>query len=120
MDFKAILLLMVQKKASDLFITSGRAPTIKVDGTLIEVSKTQLTADQALSIVLGIMNQRQKDEFENTKECQFAISMQNLGRFRVSAFTQRDSAGMVLRRIENEIPDAESLHLPPILKDLIM
>ncbi|MGR8997904.1 MAG: PilT/PilU family type 4a pilus ATPase [Gammaproteobacteria bacterium] len=120
MDFKALLALMVQKKASDLFITAGRAPTVKVDGTLIEVSKMQLTADQALMIVTGIMDQRQKDEFENTKECQFAISMQNLGRFRVSAFTQRDSAGMVLRRIENEIPDADALNLPPVLKDLVM
>jgi twitching motility protein PilU len=120
MDFKALLALMVQKKASDLFITAGRAPTVKVDGTLIEVSKMQLTADQALMVVTGIMDQRQKDEFENTKECQFAISMQDLGRFRVSAFTQRDSAGMVLRRIENEIPDADALNLPPVLKDLVM
>lgn len=120
MDFKALLLLMVQKKASDLFITAGRAPTIKVDGALIEVSKTRLTAEQALIVVLSIMDQRQKDEFENTKECQFAIGFQDLGRFRVSAFTQRASAGMVLRRIENEIPDADALNLPPILKNLIM
>ncbi|MFA6053131.1 MAG: PilT/PilU family type 4a pilus ATPase [Methylobacter sp.] len=120
MDFKALLALMVQKKASDLFITAGRAPTIKVDGALVEVSKTPLTAEQALKIVQGIMNQRQKDEFENTKECQFAISIPELARFRVSAFTQRDTAGMILRRIENEIPDAETLNLPPVLKDLIM
>lgn len=120
MDFKALLALMVQKKASDLFITAGRAPTIKVDGSLIELSKSALTEEQALKIVISIMNQKQKDEFENTKECQFAISIPNLARFRVSAFTQRDAAGMVLRRIENEIPDADSLHLPPILKQLIM
>lgn len=120
MDFKALLALMVQKKASDLFITAGRAPTMKVDGSLVEVSKSALTEEQALRIVLSIMNQKQKDEFENTKECQFAISVPGLARFRVSAFTQRDAAGMVLRRIENEIPDAESLHLPPVLKDLIM
>ena len=66
------------------------------------------------------MTQAQINEFENTKECQFAIHDEKLGRFRVSAFTQRDCAGMVLRRIENEIPDADSIHLPPILKDLIM
>jgi twitching motility protein PilU len=120
MDFKALLALMVQKKASDLFITAGRAPTIKVDGSMVEVSKTPLTPEQAMKIVLSIMNQRQKDEFEHTKECQFAISVPDLCRFRVSAFIQRDAAGMVLRRIENTIPDAESLHLPPILKDLIM
>ncbi|MFA5985435.1 MAG: PilT/PilU family type 4a pilus ATPase [Methylococcaceae bacterium] len=120
MDFNALLALMVQKKASDLFITAGRAPTIKVYGSLVEVSKSPLSDEMAMKIVLSIMNQRQKDEFENTKECQFAISVPGLSRFRVSAFTQRDAAGMVLRRIENEIPDAESLHLPLILKDLIM
>ncbi|MGR9012750.1 MAG: PilT/PilU family type 4a pilus ATPase [Gammaproteobacteria bacterium] len=120
MDFKALLALMVQKKASDLFITAGRAPTIKVDGNLIEVSKIPLTAEQTLMLVQSIMNQRQRDEFENTKESQFAISVPELARFRVSAFIQRDAAGMVLRRIENAIPDAEDLHLPPILKNLIM
>lgn len=120
MNFNALFALMDQKKASDLFITAGRAPTIKVDNELIETSKTPLTAEQALEVVLSIMNQKQKDEFEKTQECQFAIGVQNVGRFRVSAFTQRNSAGMVMRRIENEIPDAESLHLPPILKELIM
>jgi twitching motility protein PilU len=120
MDFNALLALMVRKKASDLFITAGRAPTIKVDGKLTEVSKTPLTAEQTLVLVQSIMNKRQLDEFENTKESQFAISLPELARFRVSAFTQRDAAGMVLRRIENDIPDAEVLNLPPILKDLIM
>ena len=120
MDFKALLALMVQKKASDLFITAERAPTMKVDGLLIEVSKTSLSAEQSLKVVQSIMNQRQRTEFENTKECQFAITLPDLGRFRVSAFTQRDAAGMVLRRIESEIPDADALNLPPILKSLIM
>jgi twitching motility protein PilU len=120
MDFKALLALMVQKKASDLFITAGRAPTLKVDGSMVEVSKTPLTPDQAMRVVLSVMTERQKDEFDHTKECQFAISLPDLGRFRVSAFIQRDAAGMVLRRIENVIPDAESLHLPPVLKNLIM
>jgi twitching motility protein PilU len=103
-----------------LFITAGRAPTLKVDGSMVEVSKTPLTPDQAMRVVLSVMTERQKDEFDHTKECQFAISLPDLGRFRVSAFIQRDAAGMVLRRIENVIPDAETLHLPPVLKDLIM
>lgn len=120
MNFNVLFTLMAQKKASDLFITAGRAPTIKVDNALIETSKTPLTAEQSLEAVLSIMNQRQKDEFENTKECQFAIGVPEFGRYRVSAFTQRDSAGMVMRRIENEIPDADSLFLPPILKEMIM
>lgn len=120
MDFKALLALMVEKKASDLFITAGRAPSMKVDGKVVEVSKGILNSEQTMKLVLSIMSQRQRDEFENTKECQFALSVSELGRFRVSAFTQRDSAGMVLRRIETTIPTAEQLHLPPVLKDLIM
>ncbi len=120
MDFKALLELMVKRRASDLFITAGRPPTMKVDGALVEVSKTMLTAEQAMIVVLSLMDQRQKNEFENTKECQFAVGYPGLGRFRISAFTQRDAAGMVLRRIENQIPDSDDLHLPPILKDLIM
>lgn len=120
MDFNDLLKLMFEKKASDLFITAGRAPSIKIDGKIQQVSKTPLSSEQSRKIVLSIMNQKQRDEFENTKECQFAIPLQEHGRFRVSAFTQRDSAGMVLRRIETEIPDAEDLNLPPVLKDLIM
>ncbi|KJV05908.1 PilT/PilU family type 4a pilus ATPase [Methylocucumis oryzae] len=115
-----ILELMVKKKASDLFITAGRAPTIKVDGDLVEISKQILTPEQSLKVVKSIMTQRQINEFENTNECQFAIGVKDLGRFRVSAFIQRDAAGMVLRRIENNIPTVESLNLPPILKNLIM
>lgn len=120
MDFNALLALMVQHKASDLFITAGKPPAMKVNGKLTEIGKARLTDEQALQVVTGIMTQRQKDEFENTKECQFAISVPTLGRFRVSAFTQRDAAGMVLRRIETHIPNAEDLNLPPILKDLFM
>ena len=120
MDFKALLALMVEKKASDLFITAGKPPCMKIDGKVVDVSKNILTKDQALKIVLSIMEQRQKDEFEHTKECQFAMGVDGLGRFRVSVFTQRDAAGMVLRRIETSIPSSEELHLPPILKELIM
>jgi twitching motility protein PilU len=120
MDFNVLLALMVQRKASDLFITAERAPTLKVDGSLMPTSEVPLTAEQTLVLVLSIMDKRQKDEFEKTKECQFAINVNELGRFRVSAFMQRNCAGMVLRRIESNIPDADDLNLPPILKTLIM
>ncbi len=119
-DFNALLALMVQKKASDLFITADRAPTLKVDGTLVVAAETALTAEQTMATVLSIMDQRQQNEFEKTKECQFAINAAELGRFRVSAFTQRNAAGMVLRRIESNIPDADDLNLPPVLKELVM
>jgi len=120
MDFNALLTFMVQQKASDLFITEGKPPCMKVDGSLVEVAKQPLTAEQTAKIVQGIMSPAYRDEFAKTKECQFAISVPNLGRFRVSAFTQRDAAGMVLRRIESIIPDMEELSLPPVLKELVM
>jgi len=120
MDFDALLQLVVHKKASDLFITSGWAPTIKVNGKLQQVSKTRLSARQALEVVQSIMSDDQKQEFEDTKECQFAIQRPDIGRFRVSAFVQKDDAGMVLRRIETIIPTIEELNLPPILTELSM
>jgi twitching motility protein PilU len=120
MDFDALLQLMVHKKASDLFITSGWSPTIKVNGVLQAVSKTRLSSSQAQDIVHDIMDEKQLAEFEETKECQFAIQRPSIGRFRVSAFVQKDDCGMVLRRIESEIPTVEQLGIPPILDELAM
>jgi twitching motility protein PilU len=120
MEFESLLMLMEKKKASDLFITAGKEPSMKVDGAIQPLANTKLSKEQAKQIVYGIMNQRQRDEFDNTKESNFAISAPGLGRFRVSAFMQRDSAGMVLRRIETNIPTVEALNLPPILNELVM
>lgn len=120
MDFDALLQLVVHKKASDLFITSGWAPSIKVNGVLQQVSKTRLSANQAMEVVKSVMSDAQRQEFEETKECQFAISRPDIGRFRVSAFIQKDDAGMVLRRIETQIPTIAELNIPPIIEDLAM
>lgn len=120
MDFDKLLELMCSEKASDLFITAERPAALKIDGKIKDVSKSPLTEEQSMQLVKSIMSQRQRDDFDNTKECNFAISRRGLGRFRVSAFTQRDAAGMVLRRIESNIPDSESLHLPSTLKKIIM
>lgn len=120
MDFDALLQLVVHKKASDLFITSGWAPTIKVNGALQQVSKTRLSASQTMEIVKSVMTDNQRKEFEDTKECQFAIERPDIGRFRVSAFIQKDHAGMVLRRIETQIPTVAELNIPLILEDLAM
>ncbi|BCU05923.1 PilT/PilU family type 4a pilus ATPase [Allochromatium tepidum] len=115
-----LLNALVEKKGSDLFITAGRPPTVKIDGTLYPATKQPLTAEQARSMVYDIMNERQRAEFEDTKECQFALDRAPLGRFRVSAFVQRDAVGMVLRRIETRIPTLEELKLPSVLRDLAM
>jgi twitching motility protein PilU len=120
MDFNALLALMVQKNSFELFITAGRAPTMKINGALVEVSKTILNKDQTHALVFNLMEARQKEEFQRTKECQFAIGVPNVGRFRVSAFVQRDAAGMILHRIRHEISDLDSLHLPEILKELAL
>jgi len=120
MDFNALLKLMVSKKASDLFITAGIPPSIKVNGRISPVSQSTLTPDQAREVVFSVMNDHQRTEFERDHECNFAISATGVGRFRVSAFVQRNFAGMVLRRIETRIPTTDELHLPPVVKNLAM
>ncbi|MCC5810099.1 MAG: PilT/PilU family type 4a pilus ATPase [Ectothiorhodospiraceae bacterium] len=120
MDFNSLLEFMVNKKASDLFITAGMPPSLKIAGRVTPVTKTKLTPDQARQVVFSIMSEVQKQEFERTHECNFAISVSGLGRFRVSAFYQRNHCGMVLRRIETVIPEIEDLGLPPVLRELAM
>jgi len=119
-DFSSFLKLMVHRKASDLFITSGVAPSIKVHGRLQPITQSPLTPPQARDMVLNVMTPSQREEFEKTHECNFAISMQGVGRFRVSCFYQRNQVGMVLRRIETRIPTIDELHLPQIAKTLAM
>ncbi len=119
-DFSSYLKLMVHKKASDLFITAGVAPSIKVNGRIVPITQTALTAQDSREMVLNVMNPLQREEFEATHECQFAIGVAGVGRFRVSCFYQRNCVGMVLRRIESRIPTTEELHLLPIVKQLAM
>lgn len=120
MDFNSLLVMMAEQKASDLFITAGREPSLKINGKILPVNQTKVTARQSRELALSIMTDAQQKEFDQTKECNFAISAKSIGRFRVSAFVQKDAVGMVLRRIETAIPTLEQLKLPPILKDLIM
>lgn len=120
MDFESLLKLMVHKNASDLFITAGVAPSLKVNGKLAPVTQGTLTPVQSREIVMSIMTPAQREEFERSSECNFAISASGIGRFRVSAFVQRNHAGMVLRKIETTIPTIDELGLPPVLRDLAM
>jgi len=115
-----LLKKMVEKEGSDLFITCGFPPAIKVDGSIHKATDTSLTADQSAMMVRSIMNDKQIKEFDATKECNFAIAPQGIGRFRVSAFIQQGMVGAVLRTITTEIPTLEGLNLPPILKDVVM
>ncbi|MDX1404771.1 MAG: PilT/PilU family type 4a pilus ATPase [Woeseiaceae bacterium] len=115
-----LLKKMVEKEGSDLFITHGFPPAIKVDGTIHKATDTPLTADQSAMMVRAIMNDKQIKEFDATKECNFAIAPQGIGRFRVSAFIQQGYVGAVLRTITTEIPTLDGMDLPPILKDVVM
>jgi twitching motility protein PilU len=119
-DFTSFLKLMVHKKASDLFITAGVAPSMKVQGRIVPITQSPLSAQQSRDMVINVMTPSQREEFEKTHECQFAISAQGVGRFRVSCFYQRNCVGMVLRRIEAKIPTIEELSLPPVIKQLAM
>ena len=121
MDFNDLLNLMIQQKASDLFITADVEPSMKINGQIVPVSKTKLTGEIVGQLLHSIMSDKQRLEFQQTRECNFAITnREKSARFRVSAFQQRDLPGMVLRRIETKIPSMEDLNLPPILKDLAM
>jgi twitching motility protein PilU len=115
-----LLRKMVEREGSDLFLTAGFPPAIKVDGTIHKATDNALSGDQAAIMVRSIMNDKQIKEFDATKECNFAIAPQGIGRFRVSAFIQQGYVGAVLRTITTEIPTLEDLELPPILKDVVM
>jgi twitching motility protein PilU len=115
-----LLRLMLSRKASDLFITVGFPPAIKIDGKMTPVSNQALTPTHTVDLARSIMNDRQAAEFEATKECNFAINPAGIGRFRVNAFVQQASVGIVLRVITTTIPKIEDLGLPPVLKDIIM
>ncbi|AWM60128.1 PilT/PilU family type 4a pilus ATPase [Pseudomonas songnenensis] len=120
MEFEKLLRLMVEKGGSDLFITAGVPPSMKVNGKIMPVSKTAMSPEMTRETVHGVMNEQQRREFTENHECNFAISARGIGRFRVSAFYQRNLAGMVLRRIETNIPTIEELKLPDVLKKLSM
>ncbi|MDF2179497.1 PilT/PilU family type 4a pilus ATPase [Aliiglaciecola sp. CAU 1673] len=120
MDMNPYLQKMVDMGASDLFITVGFPLSAKVSGQMTPLAEGKLLPEQALGLVHSLMNDKQKKEFDDTKECNFAVAREGVGRFRCSAFWQRDMAGMVIRRIVTQIPKADDLGLPPVLKDIIM
>jgi len=120
MEFEKLLRLMVEKGGSDLFITAGVPPSMKVNGKIMPVTKNPMSPEQTRETVHSVMNEQQRREFAENHECNFAISARGVGRFRVSAFYQRNLAGMVLRRIETNIPTLDDLKLPEVLKKLAL
>ena len=117
---QTLLKKMVAKEGSDLFITAGFPPAIKIDGEIHKAAEQSLTPAQSAVVVRAIMNDKQAKQFDATQECNFAIFPQGIGRFRVSAFVQQGQVGAVIRRIVTEIPSIEDLDLPPALNDIVM
>ncbi len=115
-----LLRRMVDRKGSDLFITAGFPPAIKIDGEVRPQTDKALSSEQSAILVRSIMNDRQTREFDASKEANFAIAPPGIGRFRVSAFVQQGHTGCVIRQINSTIPSIEELELPPILKDIVM
>ncbi|KAF0163735.1 MAG: twitching motility protein PilU [Rhodocyclaceae bacterium] len=115
-----LLTMMMQKKGSDLFITSGFPPAMKIDGKMTPATTQPLSSQHTQELARAIMNDKQAAEFEATKECNFAISPASIGRFRVNAFVQQGRVGMILRTINVQIPEIDDLKLPPVLKDVTM
>ena len=120
MNFHQLLEKMVQEDASDMFVTAKMAVSAKINGELRPIDEHVLSSEESLGLVHDAMTEKQIIQFDKEKECNFAIEITGIGRFRVSAFWQRDRAGMVIRRIVTEIPDVDDLGLPPVLKDVVM
>jgi twitching motility protein PilU len=115
-----LLRLMVGRNGSDLFLTADFPPAIKVDGKITKVSPQPLTGQHTVALARAVMNDKQAAEFERTKECNFAISPQGVGRFRVNAFLQQGQIGLVFRTIPRDLPTIDGLGLPVVLKDVAM
>jgi len=119
-DINKLLTVVVEKGASDLFLTAGIPPSLKLHGKVVPITNTPLTPEKTREVVMSLMNEKQRTEFLNTKELNFAVSARGIGRFRANAFFQRNLVGAVLRRIETTIPKVEDLGLPEIIKELAM
>ncbi len=120
MKIEDLLRRMVKEGASDGFITAGAPPSIKVNGEIYPVYDTRLTEEETRTLVLSTLREDQREDFQQNHECNYALSFESLGRFRASAFVQRGTYGLVVRRIQSAIPTVDELGLPPIIKELAM
>ncbi|MCB1696991.1 MAG: PilT/PilU family type 4a pilus ATPase [Pseudomonadales bacterium] len=120
MKIEHLLERVVQEQASDGFISAGARPSIKVDGEISPISDKPVSEEEARELVLSTMRPDQQETFLRHHECNYALTYEGLGRFRASAFVQRGKCGLVVRRIQTEIPGIDELGLPPIIKELAM
>jgi twitching motility protein PilU len=120
MDFKNFLRILVNKDGSDLYLTFNAPPAAKFQGTLRPLSKEKMTEEALNEVAMGLMNSEQQQLFEQKPEMNLALDEAGIGRFRINIFKQRNHIAMVIRNIKVDIPNADSLGLPQILKDVIM
>jgi twitching motility protein PilU len=111
---------MIKEGASDGFVTAGAPLSIKVDGQIYPITGQPVTDEEVFELIVSSMRPEQEEEFRRNRECNYAITSEEHGRFRASAFVQRGNSGLVLRRIQSEIPSIDELGLPPIIKELAM
>jgi twitching motility protein PilU len=119
-EIEAFLHAMVKHEASDLFLSAGAVPGIKIDGKTRRLGERALDAQEVRELAYAMLNDKQIAEFENDLELNLAIALRAVGRFRINLFRQRGSVAMVVRYIKSKIPSIDELHLPPILRELIM
>lgn len=117
---QSLLAMMVSQKASDLFITVGFPPAMKINGKVTAMTSTPLSTEHTLTFAYSIMNELQINNFEETHEANFAIALGEMGRFRVNIMRQQSRVAMVIRVINTKIPEIDSLKVPPVLKKIIM
>ncbi|MFM8467017.1 MAG: PilT/PilU family type 4a pilus ATPase [Oxalobacteraceae bacterium] len=117
---KHLLTCMKLQGGSDMFITAGFGPAIKLNGAMTPITRKPLSAEESMALVQSLMDKRQRDDFSTSRECNFAMSIDGVGRFRVSAFIQQAKAGMVIRTINTDIPEIDKLEVPQQLKEIVM
>jgi twitching motility protein PilU len=115
-----LLRMLLEKKASDLFISADFPAAMKIDGKMTKITPQSLTGEHTKAFAYALMNERQRAEFEETKECNFAIWPRDIGRFRVNVMVQQEKVAMVLRVITTKIPNFDEMGLPHQLKEVMM
>jgi len=115
-----LLVSLYNKGGSDLFIIAGAAPSMRIHGKVTPVMDKKLTAEHTLALANCLMTDAEREDFKGSKECNFAIALPSISRFRVNALVQRGSAGLVVRIIPDEIPSFEDLHMPDVLSQIAM
>jgi twitching motility protein PilU len=116
----ALLHILAKKDGSDLYLSTGAPPCAKFQGTLKPLASEPYKAGEVEAIAMAIMDEEQRKEFARELEMNLAISINNVGRFRINIFKQRNEISIVARNINTEIPQFDNLGLPEILKEVVM